>query len=37
MIEEGLNLAVSDLLPVEFDTKGKYRIKLTLLVSKLYL
>jgi len=32
MIEEGLNLAISDLLPVEFDTKGKYRVKLTLLV-----
>ncbi|XP_050544143.1 DNA-directed RNA polymerase I subunit RPA2 isoform X2 [Daktulosphaira vitifoliae] len=31
MIEEGLNLAVSDLLPVEFDTKGNYRVKLTLL------
>jgi len=32
MVEEGLNLAISDLLPVEFDTKGKYRVKLTLLV-----
>lgn len=33
MIEEGLNLAVTDLVPVEFDTKGKYRIKLTILVN----
>lgn len=32
MIDEGLNLAVTDLLPVEFDTKGKYRVKLTLMV-----
>jgi hypothetical protein len=32
MVEEGLNLIVSDLLPVEFDSKGKYRVKFTLLV-----
>lgn len=32
MIDEGLNLAVTDLLPVEFDTKGKYRVKLVLVV-----
>ncbi|XP_050434808.1 DNA-directed RNA polymerase I subunit RPA2 [Adelges cooleyi] len=31
MLDEGLNLAVNDLLPVEFNTKGSYRIKLTLL------
>lgn len=37
MIEEGLNLAISDLLPVEFDTKGKYRVKLTLLVINILL
>lgn len=33
MIDEGLSLAVSDLLPVEFDTKGKHRVKLTLVVN----
>lgn len=37
MIEEGLKLAISDLLPVEFDTKGKYRVKLTLLVINVFL
>jgi len=37
MIEEGLKLAISDLLPVEFDTKGKYRVKLTLLVNNVFL
>ncbi|XP_060854584.1 DNA-directed RNA polymerase I subunit RPA2 [Rhopalosiphum padi] len=36
MIEEGLNLAISDLLPVEFDTKGKYRVKLTLLDATIH-
>lgn len=34
MIDEGLSLAVSDLLPLEFDTKGKHRVKLTLVVKK---
>lgn len=37
MIEEGLNLAVTDLLPIEFDTKGKYRVKLTLVVIYIYM
>lgn len=33
MVEEGLNLAVANILPVEFDTKGNYRIKLVLVVN----
>lgn len=33
MIDEGLNLAVTDLLPVEFNTKGKYRVKLSIVVN----
>lgn len=33
MIDEGLNLAITDILPIEFDTKGKYRVKLTLVVN----
>lgn len=37
MIEEGLNLAVTDLLPIEFYTKGKYRVKLTLVVIYIYM
>lgn len=32
IVDEGLNLAVTDLLPVEFDTKGNYRVKLIIVV-----
>lgn len=33
MVDEGLNLAVADILPVEFDTQGNYRVKLALVVN----
>lgn len=34
MIDEGLSLAITDLLPVEFDTKGNHRVKLVLVVNR---